>query len=74
MACKLTRLESDRECLDDSKRLCTKGDHANNKDELIESIERAWEVISMETLEIFLASMPHRMKAIINAGGGSTRW
>lgn len=46
----------------------------NNKDELIKSIERAWEAISMETLEILLASMPHRMKAVINAGGGSTRW
>ena len=40
----------------------------NNKDELIESIEQAWEAISMETLEILLASMPHRMKAIINVG------
>ena len=46
----------------------------NNKDELIESIEQAWEGISMETLEILLVSMPHRMKAVINAGGGSTRW
>ena len=46
----------------------------NNKDELIESIERASEAISMETLEILLASMPHRMKAIINAGSSSSRW
>ena len=46
----------------------------NNKDKLIESIERVWKAISIETLEILLASMPHRMKAIINAGGGSTRW
>ena len=46
----------------------------NNKDELIKSIERAWKAISMETLEILLASMPYRMKAVINAGGGSTRW
>ena len=46
----------------------------NNKDRLIESIEQAWEAISMETLEILLASMPHRMKAVINVGGGSTRW
>ena len=46
----------------------------NNKDELIESIERAWEAISMETLEIFLASMLHRMKVVINVGGSSTRW
>ena len=28
----------------------------NNKDELIESIERAWEAISMETPEILVAS------------------
>ena len=46
----------------------------NNKDKLIKSIEWAWEAISMETLEILLASMPHRMKAVINAGGNSTRW
>ena len=46
----------------------------NNKDKLIKSIERAWEAISMETLEILSTSMPHQMKAIINAGGGSPRW
>ena len=46
----------------------------NNKGKLIKSIERAWEAISMETFEILLASMPHRMKAVINVGGGSTRW
>lgn len=46
----------------------------NNRDELVKSIERAWEAISMETLDILIASMPHRMKAVINAGGGSTKW
>ena len=60
MACKLTGLVQ-------------KETRPNNKDELIKSIEWAWEAISMETLEILLASMLHRMKAIINAEGGSTR-
>ena len=46
----------------------------NNKQELVESIERAWEAITMETLEILLANMSHRMRAIIKAGGNSTRW
>ena len=45
-----------------------------NKEEMIQSIERAWEDISMETLEILIASMPCRMKAIIDAGGNSTKW
>ena len=31
----------------------------NNKQELVESIEWAWEAITMETLEILLASMSH---------------
>ena len=34
----------------------------NNKQELVEKIERAWEAITMETLEILLASMSHRMR------------
>ena len=46
----------------------------NNKQELVESIERAWEAITMETLEILLASMSHRMRAVIKAGGNSIRW
>ena len=46
----------------------------NNKQELVESIEWAWEAITMETLEILLASMSHRMRAVIKGGGNSTRW
>ena len=46
----------------------------NNKQELVESIERAWEAITMEALEILLASMSHRMRAIIKAGANSARW
>ncbi|CAA9501973.1 MAG: hypothetical protein AVDCRST_MAG96-2018 [uncultured Segetibacter sp.] len=45
-----------------------------NKDELVESVQRAWEGISMEILEVLIASMPFRMKAVIQAKGGSTRW
>ena len=33
----------------------------NNRKEMIKSIERAWEAILMETLEILIASMPHRI-------------
>ena len=46
----------------------------NNKQELVESIEQAWEAITMETLEFLLASMSHQMRAVIKAGGNSTRW
>ena len=50
-------------------------DHVQNGTwlKMVKSIERVWEAISIETLEIFIASMPHQIKAIINAGGSSTR-
>lgn len=45
-----------------------------NKEELVNTIHRAWEEVSLEMIEVLLASMPHRMKAVIKANGGSTRW
>ena len=45
-----------------------------NKEELVNTIQRAWEEVSLEMIEVLLASMPHRMKAVIKANGGSTRW
>ena len=48
----------------------------NNKEEMVKCIERAWEAISMETLEILIASMLHQIKVVFNAGGSSSssRW
>ena len=45
-----------------------------NKEELVNTIHRAWEEVSLELIECILASMPHRMKAVIKANGGSTKW
>ena len=45
-----------------------------NQEELIESIEQAWKDISKEIIEILIASMLKRMRAIIDAKGGSIRW
>lgn len=45
-----------------------------NKEELVNTIEKAWEEVSLETIEVLLSTMPHRMKAVIKANGGSTRW
>jgi hypothetical protein len=45
-----------------------------NKEELVNTIQRAWEEVSLEMIEVLLASMPHCMKVVIKANGGSTRW
>jgi hypothetical protein len=45
-----------------------------NKEELVNTIQRIWEEVSIEIIEVLLASMPYYMKAIIKANGGSTRW
>ena len=44
-----------------------------NQEELIKSIERAWEGIYEEIIEILIASMPQRMRAVIDVVGGSIR-
>jgi len=36
-----------------------------SKEELVNTIERSWEEMSLEMIEVLLASMPHRMKAVI---------
>jgi hypothetical protein len=41
---------------------------------LVARIHLAWEEFSIETLKVLIASMPHRMMAVINAKGGSTKW
>ena len=45
-----------------------------NKEELVNTIHRAWEEVSLELIECILASMPHHMNAVIKANGGSTKW
>lgn len=45
-----------------------------NREELIETIQRAWEGVSEEILGTLISSMPCRLKAVIKAQGGHTRW
>ena len=45
-----------------------------NRDELVKTLQRVWEEMSLQTINVLIASMPFRMEAVINAHGGSTRW
>ena len=45
-----------------------------NKKELVKTIQWAWKDMSQETIDVLVANMCARMKAIIKAHGGSTRW
>jgi len=45
-----------------------------NKEELVNTIQKTWEKVSVEMMKVLFANMPHRMKAVIKANGGSTRW
>jgi len=38
---------------------------SQNKEELINTIQGAWENVSLEMIEVLLASMPHRLKAVM---------
>jgi transposase len=45
-----------------------------NKEELVESLNAVWEELPFEILQTLIASMPTRMKEVIDAKGGSTRF
>ena len=45
-----------------------------NRDELVETLQQVWEEVSLQTINVLIASMPFRMEAVINVHGGSTRW
>ena len=45
-----------------------------NKEEMIHLIQLVWDEVSMDRLQQLIATMPKRMKAVISAKGGSTRW
>ena len=45
-----------------------------NKQEMMQTIEAVWNEVSMEQLQTLIASMPKRIKAVIAAQGGSTKW
>ena len=45
-----------------------------NKDEMWASVNRAWENISQEAICKFVSTMPDRMRVVVQAHGGSTRW
>lgn len=46
----------------------------HNKEELVESLDRIWEEIPLEIFQTLIASMPTRMKEVIDGKGGSTRF
>jgi transposase len=45
-----------------------------NREEMAAAIEKAWEEVSRHTLDVLISTMPHRMRVVIHAKGGSTRW
>ena len=51
-----------------------KGSRLNYKKDLVARIHLTWKEFSTETLEVLIVSMHHRMMAVNNAKGGSTRW
>jgi len=46
----------------------------SNKQEMMDTIKTVWEEVSFEQLQNLIESMPNRMKVVISARGGSTRW
>ena len=45
-----------------------------NAQELVEPLHRVWEEIPLDPLETLIDTMPTRMKEVISAKGGSTRF
>jgi transposase len=45
-----------------------------NKEEMIKNIQHVWDQVSQEQLLQLISTMPARMQAVIEAGGGSTKW
>jgi len=41
---------------------------------LVKNIQSEWEEVSVEMIEVLIATMSSYMKAVIKANGGSTRW
>ena len=44
-----------------------------NQDELVETLHCVWEEVSLEIIDVLIASMPLRMVAVTDAIGGNTR-
>jgi hypothetical protein len=47
---------------------------SKNREGLVESLQRAWEWISIDMLDVLISTMPHRMNVVISVKGGSTKW
>ena len=43
-------------------------------EQMVPKIQYAWEGVSKDVHDVLISTMPHRMKAVINAKGGSTKW
>jgi hypothetical protein len=46
----------------------------HDKEEMIQQIEVVWNEVCLQQLQALIANMPDRMRAIIRAKGGSTKW
>jgi transposase len=46
----------------------------NNKEEMWQAVKQAWDAVSQERIAKLVRSMPDRIRAVIKAEGGSTRW
>ena len=51
------------------KEACTR-----SKQELIEAIQKEWQKITIETCHRLILSIPNRVKAVIKAKGGHTKY
>jgi len=67
----LNAIENLRKIVKDTNK---KEELRQNKEELVNTIQRAWQEVSLEMIEVIFASMPDCMKAIIQANGCSTKW
>ena len=45
-----------------------------NRDELVKTLQRVWEEVSLQIINVLIASMHFCIEVVINAHGGSTRW
>jgi hypothetical protein len=60
--------------MEDCERHYSKGGATAKEKKISQHHSNTWEELSLEMIEVLLASMPHCMKAVIKANGGSTRW
>lgn len=45
-----------------------------DRDQMASAVQREWNGVSRDVLDTLISTMPYRMKAVIDAQGGSSRW